>query len=196
MSKSIYLVGCQLLDLLVSAKSTSRSVCQIRNIHNLNCTFHIHPKLNFMQYYNEISYPDGFISLKLPFGITFALVFKHFAVVIYVDFVAWDTCFRQQSPHIYSDKRIFMSGWLPIRKSLTRLTETIPVTQDLYSTSGSWFNIMMSSYQYRKSHCGDKTVIRPSYLRNGISYTGKMPSSYWVRALKTTSKKHTNLFTN
>ena len=38
---------------------------------------------------------------------------------------------------------------------------------------GSWFNIKMTSYQYRKSHCGDKTILRPSYLHNGISYTGK-----------------------
>ena len=43
----------------------------------------------------------------------------------------------------------------------------------------------MSSYQYRKSHCGDKTVVRSSYLHNGISYTGKMSSLYqsgpWCR---------------
>ena len=48
---------------------------------------------------------------------------------------------------------------------------------------GPRFNIKMSSYQYRKSHCGDKTILRPSYLHNGISYTGKMTSWYWVRAL-------------
>ena len=47
---------------------------------------------------------------------------------------------------------------------------------------GPWFNIKMSSYQYRKSHCGDKTVVRSSYLHNGISYTGKMASLYWIRA--------------
>ena len=40
----------------------------------------------------------------------------------------------------------------------------------------------MSSYQYRKSHCGDKTILRPSYLHNGISYTGKMTFLYWIRA--------------
>ena len=40
----------------------------------------------------------------------------------------------------------------------------------------------MPSYQYRKSHCGDKTVVRSSYLHNGISYTGKMSSLYWIRA--------------
>ena len=47
----------------------------------------------------------------------------------------------------------------------------------------SRFNIKMSFYQYRKSHCGDKTVVRSSYLHNEISYTGKMTSSYWIRAL-------------
>ena len=46
--------------------------------------------------------------------------------------------------------------------------------------SGPWFNIKMPSYQYRKSHCGDKTVVRSSYLHNGISYTGKMVSFYWI----------------
>ena len=45
-----------------------------------------------------------------------------------------------------------------------------------------WFNIKMSSYPYRKSHCGDKTVVRSSYLHNGISYTGKMSSLYWIGA--------------
>ena len=37
---------------------------------------------------------------------------------------------------------------------------------------GTWFNIKMSSYQCRKSH----------YLHNGISYTCKMLSLYWIRA--------------
>ena len=46
---------------------------------------------------------------------------------------------------------------------------------------GGWFNIKMSSYHYRKSHCGDKTILLPSYLHNGISYTGKMASLYWIR---------------
>ena len=41
----------------------------------------------------------------------------------------------------------------------------------------------MSSYQYRKSHCVDKMVVRSSYLHNGISYTGKMTSLYWIKAL-------------
>ena len=48
---------------------------------------------------------------------------------------------------------------------------------------GGRFNKKISSYQYRKSHCGDKTILRPSYLHNAISYTGKMTSLYWIRAL-------------
>ena len=51
-----------------------------------------------------------------------------------------------------------------------------------YWIPGPWFNINMS-YQYRKSHCVDKTVVRSSYLHNGISYTGKTTSLYWIRAL-------------
>ena len=46
--------------------------------------------------------------------------------------------------------------------------------------SGPWFNIKTSSIQYRKSHCGDVTVVRLSHLHNGISYTGKMSSLYWI----------------
>ena len=48
---------------------------------------------------------------------------------------------------------------------------------------GPWFNIKMSSYQYRKSHCGDKTILQLSYLHNGISYTEKMTSLYWIEPL-------------
>ena len=53
-----------------------------------------------------------------------------------------------------------------------------------HKISGPRFNIKTSSYQYRKSHCGDKTVVRSSYLHNGISYTGKMSSLCWIRALE------------
>ena len=45
--------------------------------------------------------------------------------------------------------------------------------------AGPWFNIKMTSYQNRKSHCGDKTILQSSYLHN----TGKMTSLYWIRAL-------------
>ena len=48
---------------------------------------------------------------------------------------------------------------------------------------GGWFNKKMPSYQCRKSHCGDKTILRPSYLHNEIAHTGKMTSLYWIRTL-------------
>ena len=47
---------------------------------------------------------------------------------------------------------------------------------------GDWFNIKIPSYQYRKYHCGDKTILRSSHLHNGISYTGKMTYLFWIRA--------------
>ena len=52
----------------------------------------------------------------------------------------------------------------------------------IFWKSGPWFNIQKSSYQYWKSHCGDKTILRPYYLHNGISYSGKMTSLYWIGA--------------
>ena len=48
---------------------------------------------------------------------------------------------------------------------------------------GGGFNIKMPSYQFRKSHCEDKTFWRPSYLHNGNSYTGKTAYLYWIRVL-------------
>ena len=53
----------------------------------------------------------------------------------------------------------------------------------IYNRPGHWFNKKMTSYQYRKSRCGDKTILRPPYLHNGIYYTGKMPSLYWISPL-------------
>ena len=50
-----------------------------------------------------------------------------------------------------------------------------------YVTRG-WFKIKMPSYLCRESHCGDKTILRPSYLYLGISYTGEMTSLYRIRA--------------
>ena len=50
-------------------------------------------------------------------------------------------------------------------------------------THWGWFSIKIPSYQYRKSHCGDKAILWLSYLHNEISYTGKMTFLYWIRAL-------------
>ena len=58
--------------------------------------------------------------------------------------------------------------------------------------TGGWFNVKMTSYQHRKSHCGDKTILRPSNLHNGISYTGKTKSLYWIRPQDTTRLLHSH----
>ena len=50
----------------------------------------------------------------------------------------------------------------------------------IFIANRPWFIIKMLSCQYRKSHSGDKRVIRSSYLHNGISYTGEMASLYWI----------------
>ena len=46
---------------------------------------------------------------------------------------------------------------------------------------GSSLKLKIICYQFRKSHGGNKTILRPSYLHNGISYTGKMTFLYWIR---------------
>ena len=51
------------------------------------------------------------------------------------------------------------------------------------SSFGGWLNIKMPSFQYRKSHCSDNAVLLSSYPYNGIPYTGKTASLYWIRAL-------------
>ena len=56
----------------------------------------------------------------------------------------------------------------------------------MFCEPGPRFNIKTSSYQYRKSHCGDKTILRPSYLHNGVSYNGNTTSLYWIRAMALT----------
>ena len=37
-------------------------------------------------------------------------------------------------------------------------------------------NLIVLSYQWRKSHCGDTMISWPTYLYNGISYTSKTTS--------------------
>ena len=80
---------------------------------------------------------------------------------------------RMRNPMFYtSGKRPIMAIWAKFH-----LVEISCIV------AGPRFNIKMSPYQYRESHCGDKTVVRSSYLHNGISYTGKTISSHWIRAL-------------
>ena len=45
------------------------------------------------------------------------------------------------------------------------------------------------SYQYKKSNCGDKTILRQPYLHDGISYTGKATYLYQIGALMSVRTK-------
>ena len=88
---------------------------------------------------------------------------------------------------------LFCHLWVPIFQMHYRDFTTwqgtriiAPAMATRWHIPGAWFNIKMKSYQYRKSHCGDKTILRPSYLHNGIPNTGKMTSLYWIRAQNTT----------
>ena len=70
----------------------------------------------------------------------------------------------------------------PISYGIRSYQET--KTPPMPMTPVGWFNINITSYQYEKSHCGDKTILRSSYLHNWISYTSKTTSLYWIGVLE------------
>ena len=61
------------------------------------------------------------------------------------------------------------------------------LTQVFWQTYMALIQYKMTSYQYRKSHCDEQTILRPSYLQLGISFTGEMSSLYCMRALESLS---------
>ena len=83
-------------------------------------------------------------------------------------------------PETYNQNK--MKAWQRCTHLLGRVAHHVKFLKLL---DGPWFSIKMSSYQYRKSHCGDKSVLRRSYLHNVISHTGKMASLYWTNPLIT-----------
>ena len=68
---------------------------------------------------------------------------------------------------------------------INKVNQVISLDIITHQPPGPRFNIKTTSYQYRKSHCGDKMILWPSYLHNGISFTGKMSSLYWIRVQMT-----------
>ena len=89
------------------------------------------------------------------------LVSRHGVYSVYIACCGYVSCVSSWSPFFYNQTINYHICWY----------------------AGPWFNIKMSSYQYWKSHCGDKTILRPSYLHNGISYTGKTTSLYRISSL-------------
>ena len=88
------------------------------------------------------------------------------------------------SPHWDGTGSLYLSSWRK-RTCLFYMVNIMAAADLVMPEPGPRFNIKMPSYRYRKSHCGDKTVVRSSYLHNGISYTGKMTSLYWIRTQTT-----------
>ena len=72
--------------------------------------------------------------------------------------------------HPYYFQNLFLSSCLSAPILLWAWYNTVYVYSQ---TTGGWFDIKMPSCQYRNSLCAD-TDIRPSYLHDGISYTGKI----------------------
>ena len=99
---------------------------------------------------------------------------------------SWQSCSNQVGD-------VYQSRIRKVMKEESLLWQWDSQLDDLFVFSVSelipcldWFFVKTNtkmSYQYRKSHCGDKTVGRSSYLHNGISYTRKMESLYWIRLL-------------
>ena len=56
-----------------------------------------------------------------------------------------------------------------------------PIILLIIQRLGHQFNVKTMSYQYRKSHCGDKILQKMVSFPNRISYTGKTSSLYWFR---------------
>ena len=81
------------------------------------------------------------------------------------------------SPHTLLDMWLIIHAVIDVNQGLEKGVAVILQTS---LEPVPRFNIKMSSYRYRKSHCGDKTILRPSYLHNGIFYTGETTSLYWV----------------
>ena len=71
-------------------------------------------------------------------------------------------------------------GFVPNRRHALIWCNDDSVNRRRYASQRGWFNI--HSYQYRKSHCWDKGLLRLSYFHNEISYTGKTAYLYWIKA--------------
>ena len=126
------------------------------------------------------------INLTFPCTIWYSLTFIPFYCFYHIDQIRCHiSCFRLGHVTLVTTKlvpyRLVLSQQLIWRWGTSR--------SHLLRPGPWWLNIKMSSCQYRKSYCGDKTILLPSYLHNGISDTGRMTSSYWIGALALDSKR-------
>ena len=99
--------------------------------------------------------------------------------------------------HISLRSRVCPTGCTPCCVSLispkawtkdppTRLTKWARTFIGMIAGTGSQCNVKMFSYKFRRSRCGDKTILclEPSYLLSSISCSaiGEITYLYWIRA--------------
>ena len=89
---------------------------------------------------------------------------------------------------------LFIITWLVWLNHNTQKVANLPITkrgdrlkpQHLgwpATTISTWFLLLpyVNYMEWRESYCGDRMILWSSYLHNGISYTGRMTSLYWIR---------------
>ena len=132
---------------------------------------------------------NGFFNALWELGISFLSFPKHFSPswTLCVWNLVKFQCHHQCEAVIRSVTRIRLNN-VYHKRTISELTITwnksvIGSLRSVMKKHRGRFNIKMPSYHYREPHCGDKTILRPSYLHNRISYTGKMASLYWISAV-------------
>ena len=129
---------------------------------------------------------DGqFTDVYMRHSASMSVIFKHILRIMFMS-ISFEIALRWMPPNTSAHKSTLVQEMAWCNKPLPEQMLT-QIYVSIWHDLGGWFNIKMPSYQYRKFHCGDKTILQPSYLHNGISYTGKTTSLYWIRAQATMS---------
>ena len=112
----------------------------------------------------------------------------------WIPLVCWINCIWVLLMSFWNVKCVIKGPLWPSMASFIRMFVMCLVIKWDIIRIGPRLNIKMSSYQYNESHCGDKMVVRLSYINNGLSYTGKMSSFYWIKALVSKRKDFIDLY--
>ena len=165
----------------LSALTFMWNYCNTSRKRNLHCNMYATRTIQSLRTHYEMCPPYG----RVVFSNTFydkSVYLRNINNKFY-DISVYLRNMQRGSGHVGSPAKACQFTWMYL------LTTT---SMALYP--GPWFNIKMSSYQYRKSHCGGKTVIRSSHLHHGISCTDKMTfyidSAPWSYCSLALSRRH------
>ena len=130
---------------------------------------------------------DPRVVTLFPCRCCLVLSLHHLFLLSTMEVVTMYHCFHHDGCYNVSPCHDFTHFWFWCLSAFLRPTSQYsPATWD--HGAGGRFNVKMPSYQYRKSHCGNKTILWPSYFHNGIFHTGKMWSLYLNGALVSMSR--------